>query len=217
MEEALEKLEDEARIHEFADEGIRHRAIAAWYMRDPQRTLVVSPDNRSRELISDAIRAARTEAGQLGSDVYRARVLDARSGVTKEDLRFAGTYRVGDVIVYARASKIGLQKGDRANVLKVDLDTNVVTAMRESDGQTFSYDPRRTGSSATLYEPRYGEFAAGDRVQFTRALRQDKIANRTLATIDAIDTAGNVVLRLGNGRRWHGNLERMPHLTYGYV
>ena len=54
-------------------------------------------------------------------------------------------------------------------------------------------------------------------MQFTRALRQDKIANRTLGTVDAIDTAGNVALRLDDGRRWHGNLERMPHLTYGYV
>ena len=54
-------------------------------------------------------------------------------------------------------------------------------------------------------------------MQFTRALREDKIANRSLGTIETVDTAGNVALRLDDGRRWHGNLERMPHLTYGYV
>lgn len=217
IDEVLEKLENEARIHEFSDESIRHRAIAAWYMRDPEHTLVVSPDNRSREMISDAVRAARTEAGQLGKDVYRARVLDAHSGVTKEDLRFAGSYRVGDVVVYARASKIGLQKGDQASILQIDLDKNAVTVMRESDGKTFHYDPRRTASTATIYEPRYREFAVGDRVQFTRALGREKIANRTLGRIEAVDTAGNVVLELDGGRRWRGDLERMPHLSYGYV
>ncbi|HEY7210007.1 MAG TPA: hypothetical protein VH477_07020, partial [Bryobacteraceae bacterium] len=61
------------------------------------------------------------------------------------------------------------------------------------------------------------EFAAGDRVQFTRALREEKIANRTLGIIEQIEAGGDVWIRLEDGRQWRGNLERMPHLDYGYV
>lgn len=215
--EAIGKLEDAGRIHAFPDERVRYQAIAAWYLRDPQHTLVVSPDHRSGEAISDAIREARREVGQLMGESYRARTLDPRSGMTHEDLQFVGSYRVGDVIVYARSVKLGIEKGDRASVLEVDRDSNAITVMRESDGQTFRYNPRRTGASATVYEPTYREFAAGDRVQFTRALREGKIANRTLGTLEQVEANGEVWIRLDDGRQWRGNLERMPHLDYGYV
>jgi hypothetical protein len=137
--------------------------------------------------------------------------------MTREDLRFAGSYRIGDVVVYARGSKLGIRKGDHASVLEVDRDSNAITVMRESDGKTFRYNPRRTGTSATLYEPTYREFAAGDRVQFMRAWREDKIANRTLGTLQRLEANGDVWIRLDDGREWRGNLERMPHLDYGCV
>ncbi len=72
-------------------------AAAARYVQNRRYTLVVSPDNRSRLAISGAIRAARIEARQLRGKAYRARVLDPRR-LTREDLRFAATYWVGDVI-----------------------------------------------------------------------------------------------------------------------
>jgi len=122
--EAIGKLEDAGRIHEFPDERVRYQAIAVWYLRDPQHTLVVSPDHRSGEAVSDAIREVRREAGQLVGESYRARTLDPRSGMTREDLRFAGSYRIGDVVVYARGSKLGIRKGDHASVLEVDRDSN---------------------------------------------------------------------------------------------
>jgi ATP-dependent exoDNAse (exonuclease V) alpha subunit len=215
--EAIGKLEDGGRIHAFPDERVRYQAIAAWYLRDPQHTLVVSPDHRSGEAISEAIREARREVGQLVGESYRARTLDPRSGMTREDLQFAGSYRLGDVVVYARGLKLGIEKGDRASVLEVDRDSNAITVMRESDGRTFRYHPRRSGTTATLYEPAYREFAAGDRVQFTRALREDKIANRTLGIIEQVEPNGDVSIHLDDGRQWRGNLERMPHLDYGYV
>lgn len=216
--EALTKLESQDRIHAYPNERARYGAIAAWYSRDPERTLVVSPDNRSRMAIADAIRSRRREMGQLGEEVYRARVLNARNGLTKEDLRFAGSYQVGDVVVFAMAGpKKGIVKGDLVSVLSVDRDKNLVTVMREKDGKVFDYDPKRFGVGASVYEPTYREFSVGDRVQFTKSLKSEGIANRSLGTLESIDETGKAAVRSDSGHIWRGNLEQMPHLDHGYA
>ena len=150
--------------------------------------------------------------------MYRARTLHARSDVTKADLVFAGAYRVGDVVTFAARSKsIGVQKGDAASVLAVDRDRNLVVAMLERDGRTIQYDPRRAGTGASIYEPQYQEFSAGDRIQFTRSLPKENISNRALGTLLSIDQSGNASIKLDTGAIWRGNLERMPHVSQGYV
>src|ERR1700685_2025732 len=130
-----------------------------------------------------AIRAARLEAGELVGDVYRMRALEARN-MTREDLKLAANYQVGDVVEYHRASKSGIRAGDRGNVLNVNRDKNLVTVMREVDGKVIEYNPKRTGISATVYEPTIRELQTGDRIQVTRSLKAEKIANRTRGTLE---------------------------------
>jgi hypothetical protein len=88
------------------------------------------------------------------------RALEARS-LTKEGLKLAANYQVGDAIVYSRANNHGIRKGDMTSVLSVGRDSNVITVMRESDGKTFEYNPRRTGTGASVYQPRMLELQAG--------------------------------------------------------
>lgn len=212
---ALDSLHKEMRTHIVPNEAHRHHAIALWYAMDAQRTLVISPDNRSRQQISDAIRAYRAEKGELTGEIYRMRALESRS-LTKEDLKLAANYNVGDVVEYARDSK-KLKRGDRTSVVSVDRDKNVLTVMSERSGKIVDYNPRRTGTNASVYEPRMRELQAGDRVQFTRSMKAEGIANRALGTLEKIDQLGNAWIRLDDGRGWTFNLERMPHLDHGYV
>jgi ATP-dependent exoDNAse (exonuclease V) alpha subunit len=218
---ALDRLmaDDSYRIHELPDERLRHRAIAFWYLQDPLHTIAVTPDNRSAALISETIRAVRREREDLAGVSYRARILHSRSDLTAEDLRFAGSYQVGNIVEYARRSEsVGLEAGDRVQVVDVNRDKNRLTVMRESDGCVFRYNPKRAGCSATVYEPGEREFAIGDRVQFTRAIKLQGISNRSLGTIEALDELGNVSVRIdGREELWRGNLDRMAHLDHGYV
>ena len=61
--EAVQGLERQGRVHEVKDQAERIAAIAKEYARQPENTLVVSPDNRSRAEINQAI---RTEAAAIG-------------------------------------------------------------------------------------------------------------------------------------------------------
>jgi len=57
VDEAVQNLDRQGRIHEIRDHGERITAIAKEYANSPERTLVVSPDNRSRMEINGRIHA----------------------------------------------------------------------------------------------------------------------------------------------------------------
>jgi ATP-dependent exoDNAse (exonuclease V) alpha subunit len=215
--EALASMDEQQQIRVVPNIRERYAAIAREYITSPPKTLVVSPDNRSRVEIAVAIRDALKDAGALGPNVYQARTLQPRTDFRKADAAVATSYRVGDVISYARSSrKIGVERGDYAAVLNADGKRNELTVMRESDGKVFTYNPVRSATSASVYEPAARELAVGERVQITKSL--PNIANRAQGTIERLDVEGNVTLRMDRGnQKLSFNLEKMGHIEYGYV
>ena len=60
----------------------------------------------------------------------------------------------------------------------------------------------------------------GDWIQFTVPANELKIANRELGTIEAIDGAGRLNLKMDSGRSLQidpNDSNRQPHLDYGYA
>jgi ATP-dependent exoDNAse (exonuclease V) alpha subunit len=72
-------------------------------------------------------------------------------------------------------------------------------------------------NGVTVYQEAERSFAEGDRIQFTTAFHPQKIANRELGTIAALDEAGNLKLQMDSGRTVDFNLHQHPHLDYGYA
>ena len=66
--EAVQGLERQGRVHEVANQAERIAAIAKEYARQPENTLVVSPDNRSRAEINQAIRTELQGTGVVGRE-----------------------------------------------------------------------------------------------------------------------------------------------------
>lgn len=216
--QALTAMDSQGQIKVEPDLSKRYAAIAQEYVSSPLKTLVVSPDNRSRLEIGSDIRTALKAAGRLGQDVYLARTLQPRANFTKADTVLASSYRIGDVVNYSRASRrIGIRSGDYASVLDVSAKRNELTAMRESDGKIFTYNPSVTGTTASVYEASATQFAIGDRIQTTKSLPRF-LANRSQGVIEKLDSQGNAVLRMDRGdRKITINLEKMPHIAHGYV
>jgi hypothetical protein len=52
-------------VHEIADHDNRLAAIARDYLRSPEQTLIVAPDNRSRLELNEVIHHARQTEGQV--------------------------------------------------------------------------------------------------------------------------------------------------------
>jgi len=216
VREAIEKLDAQGRVHEIVDRDERLREIAAEYAKQPQGTLVVSPDNQSRMEINQIIHREMQTRGQVDHRGHGMRVLVARQEVTGADRQWAEQYQPGDVVRYTKGSKaVGLEAGEYARVQHTNAKENVVTVKREN-GQRMSYDPRRL-HGITLYREAERKFANGDRMQFTAPNRQQHIANRELGIVKKIDAGGNLQIRLDSGRVVAFNVKDNPHLDHGYA
>ncbi len=203
-------------MHEIADRDERLKEIASEYAKQPEGTLVVSPDNQSRVAINQIIHREMQTRGRVDHSVHPMRVLIARQEITGADRKWAEQYDPGDVVRYTKGSKThGIDAGEYTRVERVNAKENLLTVKRES-GEMVSYDPRRL-RGVTLYRETERAFSQGDRVQFTAPNREQHVANREMGTIEKIEASGNLQLRLDSGRAVAFNVKENPHLDYGYA
>jgi ATP-dependent exoDNAse (exonuclease V) alpha subunit len=216
VREAIDNLNSQGRVHEIGDRQERINEIAREYVRSPERTLVISPDNESRRELNSHIHRAMQETGQVKGDEQRVHVLYARQDVTGADRQHAQNYERGDVLRYSKGSKpLGIEPGEYARVSHVDRENNTLTVKRHG-GEELSYDPRRL-QGVTLYRDSERTFAEGDRVQLTSPYHEQRLANRELGTVERIDSDHNLKLRMDSGREVEFNVKQHPHLDYGYA
>jgi conjugative relaxase-like TrwC/TraI family protein len=216
VRDAIENLDAQGRVHEIVDREERLAEIAREYVKRPEGTLVVSPDNRTRAEINQTIRREMQERGQVDHGEYRMRTLVARQEITGADRQWAAQYETGDVVRYTRGSKAhGIGAGEYARIERVNEKENRVTVRREN-GERVSYDPRRL-HGVTLYWETERTLSEGDRVQFTAPYKEQHVANRELGTVKKMDAGGNVQLHLDSGRCIAFNVKENPHLDYGYA
>jgi conjugative relaxase-like TrwC/TraI family protein len=216
VKEAIENLDRQGRVHQIEDRDARLTAIAEEYVRQPEGTLVISPDNESRRALNELIHTEMQERGAVSQDEHKVRMLDARQEMTGADRAWATQYEEGDIVRYSKGSKqLEIEPGEYARVVDVDSKHNQITVEREN-GQEVTYDPRRL-QGVTTYRETEREFAEGDRVQFTAPSKELHVANRELGTIEQINDAGELAIRTDSGRNLHFNIEDHPHLDYGYA
>jgi ATP-dependent exoDNAse (exonuclease V) alpha subunit len=216
VREAISNLNGQGRVHEIGDRAERIAEIAREYVRQPENTLVVSPDNESRREINGQIHRAMQGAGQVKEEEHAVRVLNARQDLTGADRQWAPNYEPDDVIRYSKGSKpLGIAAGEYAKVIRTDARENTVTVER-GNGQELSYDPRRLQGVA-VYREAERTFAEGDRVQMTAPYHEQKLANRELGTVEKIGGNGDLKLRMDSGHEAEFNIRQHPHLDYGYA
>jgi conjugative relaxase-like TrwC/TraI family protein len=214
--EAIGNLKRQDRVHEIADAGERMRTIAAEYAANPAGTLVISPDNRSREELNRLIHQELQQRGWVDDRECRAIVRTARQDMTGVDRRWAAQYEPGDVVRYSKGSQaIGINAGEYATVEGSDRERNLLIVEREN-GQRIIYDPRRL-QGVTVYREGERSFSEGDRIQFTAPDKERHVANRELGTIENIDKHGIAQIRMDSGETVRVSLEDHPHLDHGYV
>jgi len=216
IHEAVENLNRQGRVHEITDRDQRIAAIAREYSTSPERTLVVSPDNRSRMEINKCIHEELQGRGAVSNTEHHIRTLVPRHDMTGADRTWAERYEVGDVLRYSRASKeTGIGRGEYAQVKSIDFAANRLT-VELLDGTARTYDPRRQ-QGVTVYREELRAFSSGDRIQFTAPANDLKVANRELGTLESVGGNGQLHLKMDDGRSVQLDPNRQLHLDYGYA
>ena len=89
VQEAIETLKQQGRVHEITDRQERLEAIAKAYAERPEQTLVVSADNRSRQEINERIHHELQSSGRVAEQKYQLGVLVPRQDMTGADRQWA--------------------------------------------------------------------------------------------------------------------------------
>jgi conjugative relaxase-like TrwC/TraI family protein len=223
VDTAVAQLQAQGRVQEIVDGPARLQAVASVYRAHPKGTLVVSPDNLSREQLNGVIRRELQAAGRVATADHRVRVLVPRQDLTGADRGWAGKYAAGDVVRYGRGSRAhGFEAGAYARVTHVDVPANRVTVTDDTQ-RTVTYDPRRL-QGVMVYREAERVFAKGDRLQFTAPYPEQHITNRELGTIRKITKALDVEVRTDRGTVVTFNLDRgaggprhNAHVDHGYA
>ena len=107
--EGIALLREQGRITEVTDKRERVAAIAKNYAARPENTIVVSPDNKSRQEINEAVRSELLQAGKLQNDGRAFRTLSHRSDMTGADPHLGRTVQRGRrAPVQHRQQRIGV-------------------------------------------------------------------------------------------------------------
>jgi hypothetical protein len=193
-----------------------YEAIAREYARSPEKTLVVSPENRSRVEINQRIHGELQSRGVVSRNERAITTLVPRQEMTGADRTWAAQYQVNDILRYSRASReTGIGKGEYARVVGIEAEKNLLTVKR-SDGSERTYDPRWQ-MGVTVYREQLKAFSQGDRIQFTAPNHELKIANRELGTVEAIEASGAIKIKLDNAQRRTFDPARYAHLDHEYA
>jgi conjugative relaxase-like TrwC/TraI family protein len=213
---ALDALQQQGRVKEIPNAEERVRAIAKSYVESPDNTLIVSPDNASRREINVAIRQELKDKEMLASEDHKFDVLVQRQDMTGADRSWASHYEINDIVRYARGSKaIGIESAAYASVVAINPSANQLT-VEKGTGELATYDPRRL-TGVSVYREIEREFSIGDRIQFTAPDKSLGVANRDLATVEAIHLDGRFSARLDNNRQVEFNPMDHRHFDHGYA
>ena len=193
-------LAEQGRVTELRNAPERIAAIARDYAAKPENTLIVSPDNRSRQQINEAVRVELLKAGTLAEDGRQFLTLSHRSDMTGPDRTWAAMYHTGDVVQYERGSKAeGIERGSFGVVRSSDAATNRLT-VELPNGSSVEYDPKRV-YGVNVYRETSREFATGDRLQFSAIHKDLEISNRDMGTITSMEPDRITVLMDGKEQR----------------
>jgi conjugative relaxase-like TrwC/TraI family protein len=213
---AVEALRERGKVKQIVDPQERIQTIARNYAASPERTLIVSPDNASRQELNQAVRQELKATGALRPDDHSFRVLIPRQDMTGAERAWASRYQIEDVVRYSRGSKrAAIEPRTYGTVVAVNPLDNLLT-IQKAGGYQVSYDPKRL-SGVSVYRETEREFSVGERIQFTAPNKQLGVANRELGIIEKIDVDSNIDLRLEDGRTVQFNATEHRHFDHGYA
>jgi hypothetical protein len=136
--------------------------------------------------------------------------------MTGAERSWASHYGIDDVVRYTRGSKaIGIEAAAYASVVTINPSANELT-VKKANGELATYDPRRL-TGVSVYQEIQREFSVGERIQFTAPEKSLGLANRDMATIEAIRADDRLSIRLDNNRRIEFNPYEHRHLDHGYA
>jgi conjugative relaxase-like TrwC/TraI family protein len=211
LRSGFRRLESLGAFIEIADEAKRYRELAADYIalgRRGEFPLVVSPTHAESAKVTNAIRDARREIGQLGPERRFVQYQNLQWEVAERSL--PENYRAGLLVQFHQNAK-GITRGELFRVVGQAADGRIEIENRAGQTRTL---PLGEAKKFLVYEEREIALAKGDRIRITQNGQSEngkRLNNGNTFTVEKFSKKGELVLNNGAVLAPdHG------HLAYGY-
>lgn len=208
---AFNQLDELGAIIEISDDAQRYRQLAQDFLalsRKDYVPLVVSPTHAESAKVTDAIREAKREAGQLGAEKPFTRYHNLQW--EDADKRRVENYRTG-LVVQFHQNVHGIHRGDVFRVTGFDGQGGVVITGAKGRETTL---PLNEAKRFQVFEEREINLARGDRIRITlggKSADGQRLNNGNVFTVERFTREGEIVLTNGALLEpTHG------HFTYGF-
>lgn len=214
-ERGFAQLEQIGAVREIAWQE-RAQAVAALYRHEqaqpnaqgqPRQVLVVAPTHEEIGRVTDAIRAERARAGELGESARLERHVSLNwTTAQKSDPR---RFRAGHILTFHRAVK-GVARNESLEVVRVE-DGKVVARNASGEELTFS---SKQAKSFEVQERQTIEVAPHDKLLLTANRREAgfRATNGELVTVSRVDGQGRIELEDGRTLPAH-----YKYFAHGYA
>jgi conjugative relaxase-like TrwC/TraI family protein len=212
------------RIIEQGTREARFAQIAQDYARldtkERRKALVIEPSREGRDTLTQQIRHALAERGQLHGPTITAPRLVSKD-ITRAEAKDPHSYAIGDMIRFAKdyADK-NVSKAQAYRATGVDT-AKAAILLTDETGRTIDWRLRQWGAAQSqTFTTETIELRAGDKMQFTRNDRALGRVNGQQSEIIAIDpNTRSATVRLARGKIETLKLDdpRNQHIAHSYV
>jgi len=218
---ALTTLKDSIEEIPVKEEAL-NRLVVVYFALTPllsQPPLIITPLNKDRLFVNEAIREKMKEKGILIQQGLTVPVFVSanKREINKSD---AFSYESQDIIRFNTPHpRLGVKAGDYATILNIDLEHQRLTLKIEGK-QEFYWSPKDLvkPSAIEIYRQELREFSPNDTVVFKRNNEALGIFNGDKATILTIEKAElNILLTSGNTLTLDLSQKQNQHLDHGYA
>ncbi len=215
-DKVFERLKEDGAIKEITDRQERINSAAGKYLsiENKNKAILALTRQDCRDL-NEAVRAGLKEQGEISKEEYTFTVKESKN-LQEIEKHISHNYGIGDYIYFNKAG--GERAGTQGVITEVNNKENIITFIREKDGEERKIELVRHGDKITAYEHREIQLSRGDKVVFMKNDEHRGVSNSTVAEIKKIDENGKATFQTDSGKKTTFNLNQdYNYISHGYA
>ena len=208
---ALEILEKEDLFTEVANFENRVETAVNKYLNN-EDTLIITSKNSERKVINEEVRS------KILSDSQDHNFLTKEAKhIPPIDAYFSENYNVNDIVTINDTIPT-FKRGQQGKVVSIDTDKNILTieVQMKHEVQLKTLDLKKHGSKINVHTEAVKPFKEGEKIIFTKNIRNSPIKNGVTGEITQIKDS-QIHTKLSNGKFYKFNIDNYNFIDYGYA
>lgn len=203
---ALEILKENQLFKEIENYEERVDYVVESYLKT--QPLILTSTNQERKEINQQIRDKMDNPNQE----HQLTIKESKQ-ITASNSYFTESYTVGDIISI-NGSIPNFKRGEQGEVLYINKNSIIIET---NSKQKKEIDLTRYGAEINAHTQTTKPFKVGEKIIFTKNIKNSPIKNGVMGTISHIEKDGNITTKLANKKSYSFNINHYNYIDYAYA